>query len=714
MHATVAERSEPAAAPPAVPDGFRPEIQGLRAVAVLLVVAYHLYPNRISGGYVGVDVFFVLSGYLITSHLYREAATTSRLSLTRFWARRIRRLLPASLLVLVFSTLLTWLWVPSTLWDQTLRQLVASALYVQNWALASDAVDYSAAGNAPTLVQHYWSLSVEEQLYLVWPVLVLAVLVATRGRGEGVLRRRLLAVVAVVAVASFVYSVTATSTDAARAYFVTPTRAWEFGAGALLALAGSHLAWGSGRRAVLGWVGLGAIVGSGLTYTDSTPFPGWVAAVPVLGTVAVIAAGTAGGPLSAARWLALRPMTFVGDISYSVYLWHWPLIVVAPYVTGHDLRTRDKAAILVVTILVSWACTRWVEDPLRTSPLLVRVPRNAYLGAVVGMAVVVGVVGLLRADLDRSVRESRAAAADVVDGALTGAEPCIGPAALDAEHRRRHRCGSVAGRDGLLVEPAAVARQNRQEIAYPGCESDLNRAELLTCDLGTTTDPRGTLAVAGDSHATHWFGALDRLGKDNRWRVRTYTRASCPFTDARRTLPEEPAHRYRLCRKGNAEIERRLLADRSIELVLVSAFSSAYGWEADGEVGSDDPAEEGFRSLWRRLTAAGKQVVVIRDVPAVKDRLSSPDCLVQHPARPRTCSTSRSEGLTPDVQADAVDGAPAGVHVVDLTDQFCDDERCHAAVGGVVVYRDYSHLSQEYSTLLGPYLGRALRRDGLE
>jgi hypothetical protein len=262
----------------------------------------------------------------------------------------------------------------------------------------------------------------------------------------------------------------------------------------------------------------------------------------------------------------------------------------------------------------------------------------------------------------------------------------------------------------VLVEPTAVALQNRVAIAYPGCESDLNLAELLSCDLGTREAPRRTLAVVGDSHATHWFGALDRMGEENRWRVRTFTRASCPFTDARRTLPDEPAHRYRLCRAGNAEIERRILADPSIEVVVVSAFSSAYGWEADGDVGSDDPARDGFRARWGRLTAAGKQVVVLRDVPGVKDRLSSPDCLAQHPGRPKACATPRSEGLTRDVEAEAVEGASDDVHLVDLTDQFCDDETCYAVVGGVVVYRDYSHLSQEYSTLLGPYLSRALGR----
>ncbi len=222
-----------------VRSGFHPEIQGLRAVAVLLVVLFHLWPNALSGGFVGVDVFFVISGYLITAHLYREVAATGTVSLRRFWARRIRRLLPASLLVLAISGLATVLFLPATVWTQTARQIAASALYVQNWALAADSVDYMAKDDVPTLAQHYWSLSVEEQFYAFWPILIVG-LVAWAGRfasRRAAANRAVLIVgLGAVGVISLAWSVVATADNQSTAYFATPTRVWEFVAGALVTL----------------------------------------------------------------------------------------------------------------------------------------------------------------------------------------------------------------------------------------------------------------------------------------------------------------------------------------------------------------------------------------------------------------------------------------------------------------------------------------------
>ncbi|MFV0252273.1 MAG: acyltransferase family protein, partial [Beutenbergiaceae bacterium] len=236
--------------------GFRPEVQGLRAIAVGVVVLFHLWPLRMPGGYVGVDVFFVISGFLITSHLYREVERTGTVRLLDFWARRIRRLLPASLLVLAVSLVLVLAWVPTTQWLTNARELIASALYVENWALAADAVDYLAEGNQPSVAQHFWSLSVEEQFYLIWPLLMLAALALAVRTGWN-RRYAMVAALSLVGGASFVWSIWATSQDRASAYFITPTRVWEFAIGAAIALV--PLAPGLLARVLLGWAGLAAI-----------------------------------------------------------------------------------------------------------------------------------------------------------------------------------------------------------------------------------------------------------------------------------------------------------------------------------------------------------------------------------------------------------------------------------------------------------------------
>ena len=304
--------------------GIRPEIQALRALAVGLVVVYHLWPDAVPGGFIGVDVFFVISGFLITALLLREIERTGAVSLSAFWARRARRILPAALVTVFACGLVMAAVVPMSLWPQWLDEMRASTLYVQNWQLASDAVDYFAiAEHTPSPVQHFWSLSVEEQFYLLWPVVLLA---TARNR------RALVGGMAVLTVLSLAYSLFATATNPAAAYFVTPARAWEFGAGGLLAAAGAA----SRPSRLLCFAGLTAIVAGAFAFSVATPFPGWAALVPVLGAMAVIRAG------AASRALAVRPLQFLGDISYSLYLWHWPLIVLAPFALAGGLTSESR------------------------------------------------------------------------------------------------------------------------------------------------------------------------------------------------------------------------------------------------------------------------------------------------------------------------------------------------------------------------------------
>ncbi|WP_051706111.1 acyltransferase family protein [Nocardioides aequoreus] len=633
--------------------GYRPDIQGLRAVAVLLVLGYHLSPARLTGGFVGVDVFFVISGYLITGQLYRELATTGRISLTRFWERRARRLLPAALLVLAVCTALTAVVVPTTQWDQTLRQIVASALYWQNWALASDAVAYSAQGNTATVVQHYWSLSVEEQFYVGWPILVLLVAWALRHRGPAVRRRGLLALLTVVTLVSFAWSVSLTRTDPDAAYFVTQTRVWEFSVGALLAvvLAGAGRTDAAAHRRagwVLGWVGAGAVAASALLLDESSAFPGWIALLPVLGTAAVLAVGGLDAPGSVGRALRIRPARFLGDISYAVYLWHWPLIVAVPLVTGASLSRWDKGGVLLATLLLAWLSTRYVEQPVRVRRSRPGRRWQALVVTAAAMALVAGAAVQLQLSLDRQVAAERARAAEALsDPGVTG---CLGPPALDPDNG----CETPTGSGPLLVSPEVTSRQNTQE-AFLGCQGDQDRRVVVSCTLGEREDPVRTVALVGDSHATMWFPALDRLGRERGWRIRTYSRSSCPFTEAVRLLPASEATpaKQEVCAWANERVSKRLVGDPEVDTVFVAAFSSAYQWRLDARREGPGAAEAGFRRAWAPLVQAGKQVVALRDVPVVKERVNTPDCLLASSGDPMACALPRGEALLPDAEATA-------------------------------------------------------------
>jgi peptidoglycan/LPS O-acetylase OafA/YrhL len=661
----------------AVRAGVRPEIQALRAVAVALVVVYHLWPRALPGGFVGVDVFFAISGFLITGLLLREVDRRGTLSPTAFWARRVRRILPASLVTLLFCALATMALVPLDYWARFLAEVRASVLYAQNWHLARTAVDYFAqAASGPSPEEHFWSLSVEEQFYLVWPLLLV---LAARG-GRRALAGTMLALTA----ASLVYSLADTAASQATAYFVTPTRAWEFGAGGLLALLGD-LRGSVAARAVLTWSGLAMIALAAALYSDRTPFPGSAAILPILGALFVISAGLP------ARPLALKPVQFLGDISYSVYLWHWPLIVFAPIALNRGMTTAMRVAILGLTVLLAWLSKRFVEDPVRRSRLSDR--RTFALGAL-ATAVVVGVSLGGTAHLHARLRHEKAVSKRV----LAAAPRCFGAAARDP----LHPCSNPKLR--LSVVPTPIEAQTQPNAP---CRVAFYLAGKDVCRFGAARGP--TVALIGDSHAGVYRIPLDAVAKDRGWRGLRFGHSSCPLSAAPRDLdPPERAD----CTRWRAAVVRWLAAHPEVHTVFVSELASGRGVVARHGQGQFETAVEGYEDEWRALPASVTKVLVIRDNPSV--RLDTNACVeramaAREPAGP-ACALSRRIALDPDPAAVAARRLRSPRYrVLDLTPFFCDARRCEPVIGGVLVYKDTTHLTGLYARTLAPYLGRAVR-----
>lgn len=369
----------------------RPEIQALRAVAVGAVVLHHGWPAVAPAGYMGVDVFFVVSGYLITALLLREVARTGRISLGDFYLRRARRILPAAVAVLLAVSAATLAVVPQQDWADWFRQIVASALYYENWQLAADSQVPARADLASTPVQHFWSLSVEEQFYLVWPLLLILGVLVARRRGRSVVTP-LLVVLGVVTAASFAHSMVLTAADHNLAYFSTIARTWEFGAGGLLAvLAASPMAGRERLRSAVSWAGLALIVVPIVTFRDPQGFPGPWALLPVVGTLAVIWAGMPATRWSTARLAGLAPVQWMGDVSYSLYLWHWPIFMFTPFLIGMPSPAWVMALLVVLSLLVAGLSKRLIEDPFRTRTNPVAARPAVLLGAIgVVVAAVVG------------------------------------------------------------------------------------------------------------------------------------------------------------------------------------------------------------------------------------------------------------------------------------------------------------------------------------
>ncbi|MFW3172829.1 acyltransferase family protein [Geodermatophilus sp. CPCC 206100] len=712
----VLERPAPVAAPPAParvraperPDrGVRIEIQALRALAVSLVVVYHVTPLDLPGGFVGVDVFFVVSGFLITGHLMREVERTGRIRLAQFWARRARRLLPAALLVLLVSAVATFLVVPTTLWQQFLRELGSSALYVENWLLAGDAVDYLAAHNTASPAQHYWSLSTEEQFYLAWPLLILG---ATGLAVRTGLRRRRLAVAGLLGaltLASFAYSLWATTHSAPTAYFATPARAWEFGAGALLAVLAAAAPTGRERlRRAVSWAGFGAIAYAALQYDGTTPFPGTAALLPVLGTVAVIWAGAPSGDWSPTKVADFGPVRFLSDISYSAYLWHWPVIVLLPFALGHPLGTRSQVGVVVVTIAAAWATKVVVEDPVRSGRFLTaRPPRVTYVATALATGAVVAVAATGSSYVDVQVDRARAASVELVGTS------CFGAAAMDPAND----CADP-NRVTETISPvfASSDRSAGTECLFPN--------ESTEVDPCTVEQPGADRKVAliGDSHAASWWEAVSGAAAERGWSFDAYLHAGCPVLSTDRfTGPGMSADQPGTCRTWSEEVIAEVAADPEVTTVFTSYRADVYKFLGTGGRLRNEWSASVVRAALQPLVDAGKQVVVLRAVPSTNGvspdevladlGVNVPNCIATAGQDDDPCAGPRDERLTPDWIAEGVRGMP-GVRVVDLSDRFCDAQLCHTVVGGTVVYWDSNHMSRTFSATLAGPLGEELDR----
>lgn len=693
---TATDRRRHVAGPSVARDRNRVEIQALRAVAVTLVLVYHLWPRRLTGGYVGVDVFFVISGFLITSHLMREVDRSGRISLPHFWARRARRLLPASLVVVTVVAVATLTLTPDTYWRQYMSEIAASTLYVENWLLASNSVDYLAAAYAASPVQHFWSLSAEEQFYLVWPVLMLGAVAATRRRSPRVTRGAILAVLAAVTIGSLVVSVVWTSRVAASAYFVTPTRMWEFGAGGIFALVPLR-AVGARLASVMSWAGLAAIGSSAMVLTGATRFPGFVAAVPVLGTLAVIAAGDPRHWSSPTRVARLKPVQFLGDISYSVYLWHWPMIVVVPIVIARPLAARDKLIIIVASVILAHATKITVEDRFRFStPLVSARPRWTFLSVVAAATVIVAACGISVSVLDgRNARE-----ADRILAATKGS--CFGAAALEP----RNACADAFAVSGSM-DPA-FAKTDANLVADPAggwrCEVPPSQTTIRRCILGATENPVRTIAMLGDSHAMHLMEPMRVIAEQHHWQVVTYFKSACSGTGAADVVLTQRREDQVPCAEWGAEALAEIAANPQIDTLVTSNVSSAY-FQDDG---SAPVSPQRYLSAWQGILAAGKKVVVVADVPRTNGT-DIPDCLAAAGANPSACNEPESAAFPPDAMAQAAAEANnKSVTLLNLADHFCVAGVCHARIGGVIVYSDASHLTNTYARTLAPYIELAL------
>ncbi len=673
---------------------MRADIQGLRALAIGLVVLYHLWPNRLTGGFVGVDVFFVMSGFLITGHLVKTLAERPHpRMLLGFYARRIRRLAPAAVVVLAFVLLVTIVVVPPSSWAPTAWSVLASTFFVENWHLAAQSVSYLETASQPSALQHFWSLSVEEQFYIVWPVLLLGVALIARKKAA----RAIPFAILVVGVMSLAWGVVHTRIDPDVAFFDTTARAWQFAVGGLIAFAPRPVGW---LRGILPWLGIALIALAALTFSDTTPFPGLAAVLPTAGAALVIAGRS--DEDSTWSWSFVSrfgPVRWLGDISYSAYLWHWPLIVLVPQVIGRDLDLRSKLMILIATLVVGSLSFAFVENPVRRSAALSTGRWRSFAAGATAAAVLAaasfGSVGVASA--------ATAAANAAIVAKVSNGESCYAASAVGSDN-----CGDPFGVVDKAALPASLA--DKPVAWQDNCIDDVTENTTKLCNLG---DPNGsqTVLLWGDSHAGAWSSAFDIAGKINHWRVIVAARNKCPSSlsapDATAFGDQLPSDQQSWCGARNNWVLDHVVP-RADKVVLANLWAN-YVFP-----GGQSQQNSGYEGVVKGVEAVGRDVTVMQHVPltgpTLEKKVWGPDCLAEKPAK--SCANpvekaypAATSAVFAGLQAD---GFGRQVRYVPVYKEFCDDDRCYSAVGGVSVYFDGSHLSHSYSSSLGPWLANAL------
>ncbi|MFZ9766968.1 MAG: acyltransferase family protein [Candidatus Limnocylindrus sp.] len=643
---------------------FRPDIEGLRGVAILLVLLFHAGLPWTPGGFVGVDVFFVISGFLITGKLWRESQQPGGLNIARFYAWRIRRLLPAALVAVAVISLVGLIVAAPLDRSELAADGAASALSIANMRFIGS-VDYFAATSSPSPFLHFWSLSVEEQFYLVWPALI--VFLSWRGGSA----RRLFAVLLLGVVASFALSLWLTDASPSRAFYLLPTRVWQLGAGGLLALAG---VMGTSRRAgAMAWAGLAVVALAGVVLSAETPYPGLAALLPTAGAVALLYGGAA--PSGPVRLLTAAPLRLLGKISYSLYLWHWPLLVLPLLFLERALTGVEIVVAVAAAIVVSWVSWRFVEQPFRYGDRSRRATSWSAIRA--------GVAGIL------SVALFTQGLAAALPSTVVAVQPTPSPS------------GSPTASDGPIALPQdlapslASARDDEERLRGDGClafERVTTPPECVYGVKGSTV----TIALVGDSHASHWFPAIEAIALERGWRLLTFVKVSCSFT----TLPQRNLalkRAYRECTTFNEATVARLSEIKPALTIIVNRRT----FRPIAEGVTPTIAGAALGEMVARLP--GTTAILVdtpdpgRDVPA---------CLSKHPSDIRACLFTQDDADNREIGvAERVAAEASGATLIDLTSEICAAWPCSPIAKNVVIYRDEDHMTETFSRTLATPLG---------
>jgi peptidoglycan/LPS O-acetylase OafA/YrhL len=692
---------------------YRHDLDGLRGIAIALVAVFHVWFGRVSGG---VDVFLALSGFFFGGRLLRTALTPG----ASLWpvpevTRLVRRLLPALVVVLAASAVLTILIQPETRWETFADESLASLGYFQNWELANTASDYLRAGETVSPLQHIWSMSVQGQFYIAFLALIFLSALLFRRVFKKHMRAAFVILLGVLTIASFVYAIFAHNADQATAYYNSFARAWELLLGALIGALVPYVRWPMWLRTTVAVVSLAAILACGALIDGVKEFPGPWALVPVGATVLFIlsAANRLADPHTAAdarsntkgaglpapnRMLASAPFVSLGAMAYSLYLWHWPLLIFWLSYTGHSRATfGEGAGVLAVSGVLAWLTTKYVEDPLRyKSPATPHpaIPLRTRLGRpTIVLGSVVGLLGVALTATSFTWREH-------VTVERANGKELSGLSSRDYPGARALL--NQAKVPKLAMRPTVLeAKKDIPETTSDGCISDFDNIGVINCTYGDTSATR-TIALAGGSHAEHWVTALDLLGRVHHFKVVTYLKMGCPLTTEEMPLVMGDNRPYPKCRDWNERVMAKLIADHP-DFVFTTATRP---WN----IKPGDVMPGTYIGVWQTLSDNNIPILAMRDTPWLV-RNGEPyfpaDCLADG-GDAISCGIKRSDVLSDhNPTLDFVAQFPL-LKPLDMSDAVCRKDICRAVEGNVLLYHDSHHISTTYMRTMTNELGRQI------
>ena len=689
----------------------RSDIEGLRAIAVIAVLLFHFGVPGTDGGYVGVDVFFVISGFLITALLLREKEATGTISLRDFYARRIRRLLPVSFVVIAVTTVAGIIWLSPARLDNFAEEIVAAALFFPNMLFASRGANYLQSQLQPSPLQHFWSLAVEEQFYAIWPVLIVLV---TRGRT--LVRQRVFLLVSAIVVASFVMSVAFTTTQPSWSYFGLHTRAWELGIGALLAVLWPFIASHSGLvRPWMGWMGAALIVFSVLSFNAATAFPGYLALIPVMGTALIISSGRARAestmhPLSVHRILSLRPLQYIGARSYALYVWHWPPLIIVEASRGDSLTVSVRLWILAVVLIATEITHRFIENPVRRAQFLVqRTQLTLNIGAflILGGVLTGAAAAYTQPNQSTGVLVTTPTLATTTTVATTATSTTVATPSGPQPISMTRDGAPVAVIEGLSIsvapdnlDPPTNKAETNTNITYDNdCHQFFKETIKKDCIFG---DPAGeiTIALYGDSHAAQWFSPLNEIAIANKWRLIALTQGGCtPIELSIYNVQNGGVYRHCTPWRENA---LQYMQDEGVDFVITGQYVRYRDANTRGIVSSRQ-WRLGYTELVQTLRASSMEPIFFGDTPDIPG--VPPECIASNRRNVSQCVATLNRSTLVDVM-DALRKVALDekVSMIDPQKWLCHNNLCPVIVGNISVYRDDNHISDVMARWLQPLL----------